>query len=236
VLALTLLLAHVRIGGFQCGGVLLNHNYVATAAHCVHKVRLDEILIYLGEFDTKNTGNFLEPLPVETYNVVEKIIHPNFRYMSIQPDRFDVALLRLNRPVTFKQNILPICLPQQNKDFEGYTGIVAGWGKTDTSFGKTGTNILNKVPVPVINNDECLEWHRQKNIDLKLYSEMMCAGHQDGLMDACLGDSGGPLIVLEAGRWTLAGITSAGFGCAVDRQPGIYHRVSLTTGWIQSNI
>ena len=52
--------------------------------------------------------------------------------------------------------------------------------------GKTGTNILNKVPVPVINNNECLEWHRQKNIDLKLYGEMMCAGHQDGLMDACL--------------------------------------------------
>ena len=53
-------------------------------------------------------------------------------------------------------------------------------------LGKTGTNILNKVPVPVINNQECLEWHRQKNIDLQLYSEMMCAGHQDGRMDACL--------------------------------------------------
>ena len=97
---------------------------------------MDEILIYLGEFDTKNTGNFIEPLPVETYVAVEKLIHPNFRYMSIQPDRFDIALLRLERPVKFKQNILPICLPEQGKDFEGYTGIVAGWGKTDTTFGK----------------------------------------------------------------------------------------------------
>ena len=28
---------------------------------------------------------------------------------------------------------------------EGKIGVVAGWGKTDNSFGKTGTNLLNKV-------------------------------------------------------------------------------------------
>jgi len=38
------------------------------------------------------------------------------------------------------------------------------------------------------------------------------------------------------GRWTLAGITSAGFGCAQSRQPGIYHRVSHTVDWILANI
>jgi len=35
-----------------------------------------------------------------------------------------------------------------------------------------------------------------------------------------LGDSGGPLVIKERGRFVLVGITSAGFGCGVDHQPG----------------
>lgn len=65
---------------------------------------------------------------------------------------------------------------------------------------------------------------------------MLCAGHQDGRQDACLGDSGGPLITLNDGRWTLIGITSAGFGCGEPYQPGIYHSVSVTADWIRSII
>ena len=35
----------------------------------------------------------------------------------------------------------------------------------------------------------------------QLHSEMFCAGHKAGKHDACLGDSGGPLIVHYKGRW-----------------------------------
>jgi len=33
--------------------------------------------------------------------------------------RYDVAVLKLSRPVGFRDNILPICLPPQGKDYEG---------------------------------------------------------------------------------------------------------------------
>ncbi|XP_059472499.1 serine proteinase stubble [Neocloeon triangulifer] len=228
--------AHIRISGYQCGGVLVSRQFIATAAHCIHRARLKDITIYLGEYDTQDTGRYEEPLPSELHKVAQKIVHPKFQYRVAQPDRYDLALLRLARPVYFKENILPICLPREETSFQGQTGVVAGWGKTDTSYGKTGTNILQKATVPILRDDECLMWHKQKNIRLELFSEMFCAGHRDGHMDACLGDSGGPLIVNYNGRWTLAGITSAGFGCAVDHQPGIYHKVAVTSRWIVKTI
>jgi len=227
---------HIRISSYQCGGVLLNHQYVATAAHCVHQAKLSQITVHLGEFDTKNTKKVYEPLESESYHVEHITLHPDFRYMLTQPDRFDVAVLKLDRPVAYQDNILPICLPTADYNLVGKIGVVAGWGKTDNSFGKTGTNILHKVLVPIIENDRCRAWHRDKAIAVQLHEEMFCAGHKGGKQDACLGDSGGPLVINFDGKWTLIGITSAGFGCAVEKQPGIYHKISKTAKWLSQQI
>ena len=86
-----------------------------------------------------------EPLDSEQFTVEKITLHPDFRYMLTQPDRFDIALLRLDRPVAYRDNMLPICLPTKDYPLVGKVGVVAGWGKTDNSFGKTGTNLLNKV-------------------------------------------------------------------------------------------
>lgn len=223
---------HIRISSYQCGGVLLNHLYVATAAHCVHQAKLTQITVHLGEYDTKDTEEVKEPLESESFKVDKIILHPNFRYMLTQPDRYDIALLKLDHPVYYRDNIIPICLPSMDYPLEGKIGVVAGWGKTDNSFGKTGTNLLNKVLVPIIGNHKCRLWHKEKAIAVQLHDEMFCAGHKSGKRDACLGDSGGPLVINFDGRWTLIGITSAGFGCAVEKQPGIYHKVSKTARWI----
>ena len=53
---------------------------------------------------------------------------------------------------------------------QGKVGLVAGWGKTDNSFGKTGTNILHKVLVPIVKNEECIKWHEDKNIIVQVSS------------------------------------------------------------------
>lgn len=42
--------------------------------------------------------------------------------------RFDVAVLRLDRPVHYMPHIAPICLPEKNEDFLGQYGWAAGWG------------------------------------------------------------------------------------------------------------
>lgn len=190
--------------------------------------------MYLGELDTQNSGNVIEPLPVEKHYVVQKIVHPKFRFRLTQPDRFDIAVLRLAQPAGWRAHILPICLPNEPISLVGRLGVIAGWGKTDTNAGQTGTNILRTATVPIISRNECVSWHESKNIDIDLYPEMLCAGHADGHQDACLGDSGGPLITLYQNRYYLVGITSAGFGCGVDSQPGIYLNIQRVLGWLRS--
>ncbi|XP_030022322.2 trypsin-1 [Manduca sexta] len=223
--------AHVRISEFQCGGVLVSRWFVATAAHCVSRARPRDIAVWLGALDTSAGAHTARKL-----GVVQKILHPLFQFRMTQPDRYDIALLKLSRPITYMSHILPICLPDYDMDLRGRSGVIAGWGKTDASTGHTGTNMLRSATVPILSKEQCINWHHSKQISVEIHSEMICAGHSDGHQDACLGDSGGPLTVLDNGRYYLVGITSAGFGCGVDHQPGIYHNVKVTANWIRGVI
>ncbi|CAH0551888.1 unnamed protein product [Brassicogethes aeneus] len=228
--------AYIKLGTFQCGGVLVSRKYVATAAHCIITSRLSDILVYLGELDTQDTGKVKELAPAELHRVKKRIVHPSFKYRLTQPDRYDLALLELVTETNYSFHISPICLPEKGLTLVGRKALVAGWGKIQPSNELMGTNILRSASVPILDIRECMQWHKIKQIFVQLHDEMLCAGHENGLHDACLGDSGGPLIVLENGRWVLAGITSAGFGCGEPHQPGIYHRVPVTAGWIKSVI
>lgn len=68
----------------------------------VSRAKLREIVIYLGELDTQNSGLIFEPLPAEKHSVVQKFVHPRFRFRLTQPDRFDIAALKLRKPAGYK--------------------------------------------------------------------------------------------------------------------------------------
>ncbi|RWS17620.1 Plasma kallikrein-like protein, partial [Dinothrombium tinctorium] len=226
---------HIKISKHQCGGALVGNCFVVTAAHCVYKSSIKDLEVFLGLWDIEDQR--YQENPPQYFRVVEAYMHPDFRYSASHPDRYDIAVLRLDKEVQYSDSVLPICLPPPHFNYEGWYGIVTGWGKTDPALSnRYGTRLLQKVEVPIIKNKECENWHRSQGIDLHIFPEMMCAGYENGEKDACVGDSGGPLIVYHDGRWTLGGITSAGFGCAQSRQPGIYHRVSHTVEWVQTKI
>ena len=66
-------------------------------------------------------------MPAEIFGVSEVRLHPNFRFTP-QADRFDIAVVVLDRPAPYRENIRPICIPRKGADFLGRTAYAAGWG------------------------------------------------------------------------------------------------------------
>ncbi|KAJ1526967.1 hypothetical protein ONE63_008514 [Megalurothrips usitatus] len=197
--------AYIRIGSSRCGGSLVNRYHVVTAGHCVARASARQVQVTLGDYVINSA---VEPLPAYTFGVREIRVHPYFKFTP-QADRYDVAVLRLDRPVQYMPHIAPICLPQKGADFLGQYGWAAGWGALQAGS-RLRPKTLQAVDVPVIDNRLCEKWHQSNGINVIIYDEMMCAGYRGGGKDSCQGDSGGPLMMEKTGRWYLIGIVSAG--------------------------
>ena len=204
----------------RCGGSLLSSTTVLTAAHCELPVFLMRVV--LGDHDVTASDGEIVVTPAQWIN------HPQY-------DRFtnnnDFAIIRLSSSVTFSSFITPVCLPSTTQNYEQREAIVTGWGTLYSSGPQP--DVLHKVGVSTITNTQCTTNTLYSPSDLT--TSMLCA-RGDG-KDSCQGDSGGPLIAPEGGGryFSVIGVVSFGYGCALPNAPGVYSRVSAVVGWIQAN-
>ncbi|GLH08206.1 Serine proteinase stubble [Gryllus bimaculatus] len=214
-------------GGRQfCGGSLIDNIHILTAAHCVaHMSSWDvaRLTVHLGDHNIKTN--------YEVRHIVKKVKrvvrHRGFDSRTLYND---VAVLTLDSPVTFTQQVRPVCLPSGNALYAGQTATVIGWGSLRESGRQP--EILQEVSIPIWTNSECRAKYGSAAPG-GIVEHFLCAGY-DG-KDSCSGDSGGPLMI-NNGRWTQVGIVSWGIGCGKGQYPGVYTRVTHFMPWITKNL
>lgn len=164
--------------------------------------------------------------------ISEVCMHPEYDH-SIYNN--DIALLRFDSPLPgYNETMLPVCLPSPGKNFSTGTNCsVTGWGKTSQHGWVSGK--LRVAYVPIMDHAECKKNYFQRTRDI-VTDRMICAGFQAGKIDSCKGDSGGPFVCKDRGRYVLVGATSWGVGCAQAHQPGVYTDIKDFRTWIDGVI
>jgi len=109
---------HIKIQKHQCGGALLNNRYIVTAAHCIYQAPMRQLNVIIGAHDIEDAR--FQDIPPQYFSVEKVILHPQFKFSASHPDRFDIALVRLDRQVRFSDSVLPVCLPDSGPRFEGW--------------------------------------------------------------------------------------------------------------------
>ncbi|KAG1714233.1 Atrial natriuretic peptide-converting enzyme [Nymphon striatum] len=218
-------------GKYQCGATLISDRWLLSAAHCFNNF-LEKFWVARLGLLRRGAKNIKSP-----YEVIRRIeqifIHENYIESGFVND---ISLLKMDTPVTYSDFVRPVCLPKPSTPIQnGKMCTVIGWGQL-YEIGNVYPDTLQEVRLPLITTESCRERTVFTSVH-RVTDHQFCAGYDRGGRDACVGDSGGPILCQEhTGQWTLMGVTSNGFGCARPGYPGVYTKVTDYLKWTNNVI
>jgi secreted trypsin-like serine protease len=221
--------ANVDISGSAtCTGSLVAPTWVITAGHCaavtgavgvplLATLPAYSYTVTLGTVNTDGAGG-------EQHGV--KSVHVDPDYAATNGTGSDVALLELSEPATVTP--VQIVAPGDSTLWQpGALLAIAGFGIT--AEGGDSPSTLQHAAVPRVSDEQCAQAYGDSTPVVGNAFDAataLCAGFDQGGVDTCEGDSGGPLLAFVPGGFRLVGATSYGEGCAREGKPGVYARLA----------
>lgn len=210
-----------------CAGFIISSNVILTAAHCLTRRYAQQIQILSKIHDLRDFQG-------DRHEIENWIIHPEYR-INDSMHLNDIALIQIKQ--TFAKDLQPCCLPTTQSGIYPQAkreAVLSGWGKVLVEPSSRNAPILQHIVLPIVDprDVKC----RQSIADTR---RQLCAGYDSLPVDACSGDSGAPLLIVEhendQGYFVAAGIVSYGNSqCDTSISSGVYTRISFYLDWIST--
>ncbi|XP_063391366.1 chymotrypsin-1-like [Cydia fagiglandana] len=217
---------------FLCGGTLISHKTVVTAAHCIDEV------VWFGQLKNTLEGQIGSVYISKGYTAIKFSgfeNHPNWDRVEIKND---IGVLKMAEPLN--DSLAKII----KLDFKWIGGgekvTVAGWGLLE--YPGAIPDRLQRIDVDTMSPKECEEGVEEANLQNRPSppvnsSVELCTMHKNGAgQGMCHGDSGSAVMSIpELGEDTeisIVGIVSWGFPCALGH-PDMHTRLSAYETWLR---